>query len=223
MKILHHLLAESTPGTTHRLTSLHFGTPGGGPKAYIQASLHADEVPAMLVAWHLRRHLEALDAAGRLQGEVVLVPAANPIGLAQFALEASRRAARCAALDVHARSTQQHGDGRKQAPADDQRRCARHHGLTPRRDGDIPNRSAGAVVDLSFREGFFEERLRLRLQVFDGHLRCPIKSSTRQAPLRPAGCCLAGTWITQNFATANPREHLFAPASQRPFNRSLSR
>lgn len=87
MKTLQHLLAESTPGTAHRVTSLHFGTPGGGPKAYIQASLHADEVPAMLVAWHLRRSLAALDAAGRIQGEVVLVPAANPIGLSQFALQ----------------------------------------------------------------------------------------------------------------------------------------
>ncbi len=87
MKILHHPLAESTPGTAHQVTSLHFGAPGRGPKACIQASLHADEVPAMLVAWHLRQHLEALDAAGRLLGEVVLVPAANPIGLAQFALQ----------------------------------------------------------------------------------------------------------------------------------------
>jgi predicted deacylase len=70
-------------GTAHyELTSYHFGKPGG-PKAYIQAALHADEVPAMLVAQELRKRLAALDAAGKVGGEVILVPAANPIGLAQ--------------------------------------------------------------------------------------------------------------------------------------------
>ena len=37
----------------------------------------------MLVAHHLRALLEAADAAGQIQGEIVLVPVANPIGLAQ--------------------------------------------------------------------------------------------------------------------------------------------
>lgn len=70
-------------GTAHyELTSYHFGKLGG-PKAYIQAALHADEVPAMLVAQELRKRLQALDAAGKVTGEVILVPAANPIGLAQ--------------------------------------------------------------------------------------------------------------------------------------------
>ena len=37
----------------------------------------------MLVAHHLRARLAALEAAGRIVGEIVLVPVANPIGLAQ--------------------------------------------------------------------------------------------------------------------------------------------
>jgi predicted deacylase len=37
----------------------------------------------MLAAYHLRPMLEAAEAAGQLRGEVVLVPVANPIGLAQ--------------------------------------------------------------------------------------------------------------------------------------------
>ena len=49
----------------------------------IQASLHAEELPGMLAAYHLRPLLEAADAAGLIQGEVVLVPVANPIGLSQ--------------------------------------------------------------------------------------------------------------------------------------------
>lgn len=82
---LHPLLAPA-PGTRRELVSLHFGQPGG-PKAYIQASLHADELPGMLVAHHLRQRLSELEAAGRITGEVVLVPMANPIGLAQHLLQ----------------------------------------------------------------------------------------------------------------------------------------
>ncbi len=65
------------------LTSFHFGTPGAGKKVYIQASLHADEIPGMLVSQFLRKELLALEAAGKIAGEIILVPAANPIGLAQ--------------------------------------------------------------------------------------------------------------------------------------------
>lgn len=81
-----HTLPSATPGTHHELASLHYGTPGSGPKVYIQASLHADEVPGMLVAHHLRGRLAELEAQGCFTGEVLLVPAANPIGLAQRVL-----------------------------------------------------------------------------------------------------------------------------------------
>jgi predicted deacylase len=50
---------------------------------YIQAALHADEPPGMLVAQFLRTRLGQLDAAGKIAGEIILVPAANPIGRAQ--------------------------------------------------------------------------------------------------------------------------------------------
>jgi predicted deacylase len=83
MKTIHHPLVEATPGTTQSLLSLHYGSPGSGPKVLIQASLHADEVPGMLVAHHLRQRLAELQAQGRVRGEVVLVPAANPVGLQQ--------------------------------------------------------------------------------------------------------------------------------------------
>jgi uncharacterized protein len=76
-------LAGATPGLRHRLRVHRYGRPGAGPKAMIQAALHADEVPAMLVAQALRRQLEALQVAGQVLGEVVLVPYANPLGLAQ--------------------------------------------------------------------------------------------------------------------------------------------
>ena len=78
-----HPLLATTLGQQRQLTSLHFGTVGTGPKVYLQASLHADELPGMLVAHHLQQRLAQADAAGQLRGEVVLVPVANPIGLAQ--------------------------------------------------------------------------------------------------------------------------------------------
>ena len=82
-----HRLPSPTPGTTRELVSLHFGPADGGRKAVLQASLHADEVPGLLVAHHLRRRLGELEARGALQGEVVLVPFANPIGLSQWVLQ----------------------------------------------------------------------------------------------------------------------------------------
>src|ERR1700761_6668672 len=88
MKTVHHALTRNTPGVSIELQSLHFGTPGRGPKATLQAALHADEIPGLLVAHHLRERLAALEAAGRIVGEVVLVPVANPVGLAQRVLHA---------------------------------------------------------------------------------------------------------------------------------------
>lgn len=78
-----HPISLQGSSASYELRSFHFGAPGRGNKAYIQAGLHADEVPGMLVAQHLRAELQALDVAGKIRGEVVLVPAANPLGLAQ--------------------------------------------------------------------------------------------------------------------------------------------
>lgn len=83
MQRIDHPLLSPSLGSHKTVTSFHFGTPGVGAKIYIQASLHAEELPGMLVAHHLRALFEAAEAAGQIQGEVVLVPVANPIGLAQ--------------------------------------------------------------------------------------------------------------------------------------------
>lgn len=65
------------------ITVFRFGIPGARPKAYLQAGLHADEFPGMLVLRHLAAELAARAAAGEVQGEIILVPQANPIGLKQ--------------------------------------------------------------------------------------------------------------------------------------------
>jgi len=79
-----HRLHASPPGTRREVISHAYGAAGARPKAYLQASLHADEIPAMLTAHHLAGLLDAAEARGEILGEVILVPYANPIGLAQF-------------------------------------------------------------------------------------------------------------------------------------------
>ncbi len=79
-------IPAASPGQHFQLTVCRFGTPGMEKKAYVQASTHADEVPAALTAMHLRRLLESAEREGRVRGEVVLVPAANPPGFAQALL-----------------------------------------------------------------------------------------------------------------------------------------
>ncbi|MCP5419586.1 MAG: succinylglutamate desuccinylase/aspartoacylase family protein [Gammaproteobacteria bacterium] len=76
-------LPSPSPGTQRTLTVYRYGRPGARPKAYFQAALHADEFPALLVAQHLLRLLEAAEEAGTIDGEIVVVPVANPIGLGQ--------------------------------------------------------------------------------------------------------------------------------------------
>lgn len=76
-------IGGTTPGTAQTLTVRRFGRPGARPKVYVQAGLHADEPPGMLVAHHLMGLLQAAADAGRVVGEVVVVPLANPIGLSQ--------------------------------------------------------------------------------------------------------------------------------------------
>jgi len=87
----HHPLASSCLGTQRQLSSFHFGTAGStagsaAGKAYIQASLHADELPGMLTAWALKQALRQLEEEGKIIGEIILVPQANPIGHAQGVL-----------------------------------------------------------------------------------------------------------------------------------------
>lgn len=83
MQRLEHPLLSPSLGAQKTLVSLHYGDPAARPKVYLQASLHAEELPGMLVAHHLRRALDEAERLGQIQGCVVLVPAANPIGLAQ--------------------------------------------------------------------------------------------------------------------------------------------
>ncbi|MCU1752826.1 succinylglutamate desuccinylase/aspartoacylase family protein [Pseudomonas sp. 6D_7.1_Bac1] len=82
MQHIHYVLPWSACGTERTLSLFRFGS--GSRKAYIQASLHADELPGMRVAVELKRRLRELEAQGRLTGLIELVPMANPIGIGQM-------------------------------------------------------------------------------------------------------------------------------------------
>jgi predicted deacylase len=77
-------LPAASMGGARRLTVIRYGRAGARPKAYLQAGLHADEPPGHLVMHHLMERIDRAEAAGEIAGEIVLVPAANPIGAAQW-------------------------------------------------------------------------------------------------------------------------------------------
>jgi len=79
-------LPTPAPGTQRTLEVLRFGTPGARPKAYVQAALHADEIPGLLVQQKLVQKLLAAEQDLMITGEIVVVPVANPIGSDQHLL-----------------------------------------------------------------------------------------------------------------------------------------
>jgi predicted deacylase len=79
-----HPLPAASLGNQRSLTIIRYGSPTTGAKAYIQAGLHADEAPAFVVMHHLINLLDQADAANQINGQIILLPAANPIGVSQW-------------------------------------------------------------------------------------------------------------------------------------------
>lgn len=74
-----------TPGTERTITVHRFGKTGARPKIYLQAAIHANELPGAMALHHLMPMLVEADRLGRIKGEIILVPTINPIGLSQVA------------------------------------------------------------------------------------------------------------------------------------------
>lgn len=77
-------LPSMTPGTGRSITFHRFGRAGARPKAYLQAAIHANELPGAMALHHLMPMLAEADRLGRVRGEIVVVPTVNPIGLSQL-------------------------------------------------------------------------------------------------------------------------------------------
>lgn len=85
-------LPPASIGTRGELVVYHYGPESSVgeeddiPRCYIQASLHADELPGMLVCHHLIKLLDAAEIRGEIVHRVCVVPYANPLGLSQTVL-----------------------------------------------------------------------------------------------------------------------------------------
>lgn len=76
-------LPTTTPGTARSIAVHRFGKAGARPKAYLQAAIHANELPGVMALHHLMPMLADASRRGRIKGEIVVVPTVNPIGLSQ--------------------------------------------------------------------------------------------------------------------------------------------
>jgi predicted deacylase len=76
-------LMQSSPGAERYVKVHRFGERGARPLLYVQAALHANETPGLLITHHLIAALQAADQRNQIVGEVVVVPFANPIGLSE--------------------------------------------------------------------------------------------------------------------------------------------
>ena len=79
-----HSLPATSLGNKRSLTVIRYGAQTSGAKAYIQAGLHADEAPAFVVMHYLINLLDQADSMNKINGQIVLVPVANPIGVSQW-------------------------------------------------------------------------------------------------------------------------------------------
>ncbi len=74
-------LQGDSPGRSTEFNYYRVGPRDSGRKAYLQAALHADEQPGILVLHHLLGMLRAADERGELLGEFVIIPMVNPLGM----------------------------------------------------------------------------------------------------------------------------------------------
>jgi predicted deacylase len=75
------ILVGDTPGRSTELNYFRIGPEDAEKKVYLQAALHADEQPGILVLHHLLQLLRDADAAGDLKARFVLFPMVNPLGM----------------------------------------------------------------------------------------------------------------------------------------------
>lgn len=63
-------LPSMTPGTHSEIGVLRYGKAGQGPKAYIQAAVHANELPGAMLMHHLMPMLNEAQYKGLILGEM---------------------------------------------------------------------------------------------------------------------------------------------------------
>ena len=82
-----HTIDADAPGTTTQLTLFRIGPADAAAKIYLQAALHADEQPGIMVLHHLLPLLKAADEKGELSARFTIFPMVNPLGMNQRVFE----------------------------------------------------------------------------------------------------------------------------------------
>ena len=78
-------IAGDTEGVSYEFPVFRFeGSDKAAPSAYLQAALHAGELPGVVAIDALMPMLAKAEAEGRIKGSITIVPSANPIGRAQY-------------------------------------------------------------------------------------------------------------------------------------------
>jgi len=77
-------LKGDTPGVVVELPFYRIGPADAPEKVYLQAALHADEQPGTMLLHHLLPMLRQADEQGLLRARFVVVPMANPLGMANL-------------------------------------------------------------------------------------------------------------------------------------------
>ena len=85
-KIVKHLRGDS-PAKITELAYYRIGPADAKKKVYLQAALHADEQPGILVLHHLLVMLREADKAGFLNAQFVIFPMVNPLGMDNVAMQ----------------------------------------------------------------------------------------------------------------------------------------
>jgi predicted deacylase len=84
MDISEIVIEGDSTGVAWRFPILRFGgSDPDAPKVYIQAALHAGELPGTALLHFLCERLRQAEADGAILGDITVVPHANPIGAAQ--------------------------------------------------------------------------------------------------------------------------------------------
>ena len=78
-------IAGDSEGVAYEFPVFRFDGPDkAAPSAYLQAALHAGELPGVVAIDALMPMLAKAEAEGRIKGAITVVPWANPIGRAQY-------------------------------------------------------------------------------------------------------------------------------------------
>jgi len=78
-------IAGDTAGVSYEFPVLRFeGSSADAPDVYMQAALHAGELPGVVAIHALLPRLRKAEAEHRIRGNVTIVPWANPVGRTQY-------------------------------------------------------------------------------------------------------------------------------------------